>query len=120
MTGLRLVTDRNNKQKKFIALAGELLEEPEGMVCYKQLYVLLNKFYQLVLYIYSFNYYFKVDPNFIATQITVRTPFEFDVMFETDEVENNLKGAEYTKALEEHKKKFEDKFEGLFGLKKKG
>ncbi|XP_026480750.1 mannosyl-oligosaccharide glucosidase isoform X1 [Ctenocephalides felis] len=92
MTGLRLVTDRNNKQKKFIALAGELLEEPEGMV----------------------------DPNFIATQITVRTPFEFDVVFETDEVENNLKGEEYTKVLEEHRKKFEDKFEDLFGLKKKG
>ncbi|KAF4530717.1 hypothetical protein B566_EDAN013317 [Ephemera danica] len=65
----------------------------------------------------------RKEPNFIITQLIVNTPFELDVVFESSsniERPSRLVGAEYSKALDIHKKNFQTKFKNIFKLEEKG
>ncbi|CAG9768795.1 unnamed protein product [Ceutorhynchus assimilis] len=63
------------------------------------------------------------NPNLVATQITAKLPFTLDVVFESKSVVNRndkLVGDSYTKALNWHKTRFNQRFEDTFALKHKG
>ncbi|CAG5074011.1 Similar to GCS1: Mannosyl-oligosaccharide glucosidase GCS1 (Arabidopsis thaliana) [Cotesia congregata] len=65
----------------------------------------------------------KTDPNFCATQVTARVPFEFEVLFESGSVplrKEKLTGKNFDLALGEQRKRFNDKFEKIFKLTEKG
>lgn len=65
----------------------------------------------------------KKTPNFVATQITGIVPFTLDVIFESGSFgvrDKTLSGDTYTDMLEKHQVSFDDKFEEVFNLKKKG
>ncbi|KAG8041178.1 hypothetical protein G9C98_002166 [Cotesia typhae] len=65
----------------------------------------------------------KTDPNFCATQVTARVPFEFEVLFESGSVplrKEKLTGKNFDLALLEQRKRFNDKFEKIFKLTEKG
>lgn len=64
-----------------------------------------------------------MKPNFIATQITAKIPFEFEASFESGSFvdrDEKLRGIKYDEALDEHRKIFDDKFERIFKLRSKG
>ncbi|XP_075222414.1 mannosyl-oligosaccharide glucosidase isoform X2 [Lycorma delicatula] len=62
------------------------------------------------------------SPNFIVTQILVKTPFVIDVVYESDNVDrtNMLTGDVYMNELKRHSDNFHDRFEKIFELKAKG
>lgn len=65
----------------------------------------------------------KVNPNFIATQVTAKIPFEFEINFESgsfNDRNEKLTGDRYKKALNERRKEFSEKFEKIFQLGSKG
>ena len=65
----------------------------------------------------------KMEPNFVATQITAKIPFEFEVSFESGSFidrKEKLTGERYEKALKEQRKLFNEKFEKIFQLNSKG
>lgn len=60
--------------------------------------------------------------NFSATQVTVRVPFEMDVIFESGsnfDRPNTLTGQVYTELLQKKTEEFDTKFEKVFKLKEK-
>lgn len=60
--------------------------------------------------------------NFTATQVTVRVPFEMDVVFESGSVlsrPNTLTGKVYSDLLAQKSEEFDAKFEKIFKLKEK-
>lgn len=58
----------------------------------------------------------------VASGLLFRPPFEFDVNFESGSVvrRESLTGQFYDQELEKHEKLFDDKFENVFELRKKG
>lgn len=65
----------------------------------------------------------ETKPNFIATQITAKIPFEFEVSYESGSFIDRgekLTGKNYDSALEAQRRSFDDKFESIFKLKSKG
>lgn len=65
----------------------------------------------------------KIDPNFCATQITAKVPFEFEILFESGSVplrKEKLSGKNFELTLNEQRKRFNDKFDKVFKLKDKG
>lgn len=62
------------------------------------------------------------QPNFLAIQVNAKIPFEFDVVFRShlDSEEQMLTGDAYTKSLANHLSKFDERFEQVFHLRKKG
>lgn len=65
----------------------------------------------------------KLNPNFVATQVTAKIPFEFEISFESASFNNRsekLIGERYQKALSERRKIFNEKFEKVFHLAAKG
>ncbi|EFN77469.1 mannosyl-oligosaccharide glucosidase GCS1 isoform X2 [Harpegnathos saltator] len=65
----------------------------------------------------------KTSPNFIATQITGKIPFEIEVSYESGSFGtrvHKLTGDHYDAALEKQRQLFSDKFESVFRLKSKG
>ncbi|XP_070540906.1 mannosyl-oligosaccharide glucosidase-like [Ptychodera flava] len=62
-------------------------------------------------------------PNLLVHQITVALPFEVDIVFESGSHASRktmLAGADFTKLLTQYSQKFDEKFESIFNLKKKG
>ncbi|KAG5893399.1 hypothetical protein JTB14_038061 [Gonioctena quinquepunctata] len=95
ISSLRLAQD-NPKSPKKIVLAGQLP---------------------------AFNGHEKIDPNFVAIQLTGKVPFSIDIVYESSSFTNKqetLVGDTYTKSLEWHRKQFTEKFEKTFSLKAKG
>uniref|UniRef100_A0A0C9R244 Mannosyl-oligosaccharide glucosidase n=1 Tax=Fopius arisanus TaxID=64838 RepID=A0A0C9R244_9HYME len=65
----------------------------------------------------------KTDPNFCATQVTAKVPFEFEVLFESGSVplrKEKLTGKNFDAALGDQRKRFHEKFEKTFKLEEKG
>lgn len=64
----------------------------------------------------------ETKPNLIATQLTLKIPFDIDIIFESQSAVRleTLTGKIYDAELEKHKKQFNDKFEKTFKLKSKG
>ncbi|KAL1489403.1 hypothetical protein ABEB36_014304 [Hypothenemus hampei] len=63
------------------------------------------------------------DNNFVAVQVTGKLPLTIEVVFESLSVVNSddrLMGDVYSKALEWHKSRFNQRFEDTFGLKHQG
>lgn len=93
---LRLSSNERNKQK-FIVLGGEFLTDNSGN---------------------------RMEPNFIATQITVKAPFTMDVTYHSTDDLNHFTdppiGDEYTTILTKKREEFSEKFESVFHLKEKG
>ncbi|TRY99540.1 hypothetical protein DNTS_020832 [Danionella cerebrum] len=61
--------------------------------------------------------------DFVVHQVTVQTPFQIEVLFESGsswDRPNQLVGSVLTEELEKHKAAFDDKFEGTFGLQAQG
>ncbi len=60
--------------------------------------------------------------NLIVTQLTLKIPFEVDVIFESGSAvrQESLTGRVYSLELEKHKKIFNDRFENTFKLRSKG
>ncbi|XP_028162309.1 mannosyl-oligosaccharide glucosidase [Ostrinia furnacalis] len=59
--------------------------------------------------------------NFLPIQMLIETPFVMDLAYTTEDYPAPpLQGKEYTKALEEKKKGFDEEFEKKFGLSEKG
>ncbi|XP_045506092.1 mannosyl-oligosaccharide glucosidase [Colias croceus] len=59
--------------------------------------------------------------NFVPIQMLVETPFVLDIVYSTEDLPTApLKGAEYTKALEQKREQFDEKFEEEFKLRDKG
>jgi len=79
------------KEKKFISLGGVILPKGE------------NK------------------PNFIATQLLVKTPFTMEVVYQTDAggIQSWLSAHDYEDELQKHSNNFNRKFEKIFQLKAK-
>ncbi|XP_044757932.1 mannosyl-oligosaccharide glucosidase [Coccinella septempunctata] len=92
ISSLRLVQYRKDSKKR-VMLAGNLLKDEEK------------------------------NPNFVATQITGIVPFTLDVVFESGSFgirERTLSGNTYTNLLNKYQMTFEEKFEEIFNLRKKG
>lgn len=98
---LYLATDKSTRSK-YIALPGEILRNNKGDI---------------------------FDPNFVATLITVQTPFTLDITYRslhglTPKDVRTLPGppigAEYTEILESKRSEFNERFEKTFRLKEKG
>nr|CAH7721176.1 unnamed protein product [Callosobruchus chinensis] len=71
----------------------------------------------------SFTGHEKLDPNFVAVQLTGRIPFTMDVIFESGSFSyrpDTLAGESYTKLLQKNRAQFEQTFEKKFQLKSKG
>lgn len=66
--------------------------------------------------------FFQMQPNFVAIQLTGIVPFTIDVALKSDSSSNehNFIGDTYTKALDFHQNQFDQKFERIFELRKKG
>lgn len=65
----------------------------------------------------------QLNPNFIATQITAKIPFEFEISFESGSFfdrSEKLTGVRYEEALKEKRRIFNEKFEKVFKLNSKG
>ncbi|CAG9861004.1 unnamed protein product [Phyllotreta striolata] len=63
----------------------------------------------------------KIDPNFVAIQLTGRIPFVVDVIYQSGTEKQVIQADDaYTKVLNSHKEAFARKFEKLFNLKSKG
>lgn len=65
----------------------------------------------------------KIDPNFCATQVTAKVPFEFEILFESGSVplrKEKLSGKNFDITLAEQQKRFNDKFNNIFKLNDKG
>ncbi|KAF7994307.1 hypothetical protein HCN44_003397 [Aphidius gifuensis] len=65
----------------------------------------------------------KMDPNFCATQVTAKVPFEFEILFESGSVplrKEKLSGKNFELTLNEQRNRFNDKFDNIFKLKEKG
>lgn len=103
---VRLVPRTTGSTEKTLALVGEALVDPQGN---------------------------KLEPNFIATQVTVRAPFTLDITYRSingDPLEGLLDQKpddfdvlvedNYTKKLQEKSDEFSAKFEEKFRLKGKG
>lgn len=98
---LYLATDKSTRSK-YIALPGEILRNNKGDI---------------------------FDPNFVATLITVQTPFTLDITYRslhglTPKDVRTLPGppigAEYTEILESKRSEFNERFEKTFRLTEKG
>ncbi|XP_066581367.1 uncharacterized protein GCS1 isoform X2 [Prorops nasuta] len=65
----------------------------------------------------------RLDPNFIATQVTGKIPFEIEIAYEsnsyTDKLDK-LSGSNFDTLLEMHRSTFNTKFEQIFKLRSKG
>lgn len=64
----------------------------------------------------------KEVSNFIVTHVTADLPLELEVSFERNSNKNekeSIKGENFKKALLNHEKEFDDKFEKIFKLKEK-
>lgn len=90
------------KRTKFIALPGEILRNNKGDL---------------------------LEPNFIATLITVKTPFTLDISYRSlhDLTPKDVRtipgppiGDEYTSVLNSKRQEFDDRFEKTFHLQEKG
>jgi len=60
--------------------------------------------------------------NFFVYQVTLRLPFQIDVVFESDSsdiVQNQLSGSEFTREMELRRAAFNQRFEEIFQLKAK-
>ncbi|XP_039607741.1 mannosyl-oligosaccharide glucosidase [Polypterus senegalus] len=65
----------------------------------------------------------RKESDFVVHQVTVQTPFQIEVLFESasfKERPNQLAGDVLTEELEKKKYAFDEKFEKVFGLQKKG
>ncbi|KAK7571777.1 hypothetical protein V9T40_014249 [Parthenolecanium corni] len=64
----------------------------------------------------------NVQSNLVVTQLTLRIPFEVDVIFESSSAirQEQLTGNVYSTELNKHLKLFNDKFENTFKLSHKG
>uniref|UniRef100_A0A8C2JAL6 Mannosyl-oligosaccharide glucosidase n=1 Tax=Cyprinus carpio TaxID=7962 RepID=A0A8C2JAL6_CYPCA len=65
----------------------------------------------------------KMESDFVVHQVTVQTPFQIEVLFESGsfrERPNQLVGSVLTDELEKRKVAFDEKFESSFGLQAKG
>ncbi|XP_017783438.1 PREDICTED: mannosyl-oligosaccharide glucosidase [Nicrophorus vespilloides] len=94
ISSLRLAQD-NPKSPRKVVLAGELMPASNS----------------------------RMEPNFIATQITAKLPFTLDVVFESGSVssrENMLAGDVYTQELQWQRLRFNQRFEDTFNLQEKG
>ncbi|XP_011638747.1 mannosyl-oligosaccharide glucosidase GCS1 [Pogonomyrmex barbatus] len=96
LQNLRVATQKGSMEKH-VVLAGEQLSLlPEGK---------------------------KKDPNFVATQVTGKIPFEIEISYESGSFSNRidkLTGKNYDEALKEQRQSFSKKFESVFKLKSKG
>ncbi|XP_017891521.1 mannosyl-oligosaccharide glucosidase GCS1 isoform X2 [Ceratina calcarata] len=95
LQNLRIATQKGSS-KKYIVLAGEQIpSSPDGK---------------------------KKRPNFIASQVTGKIPFEIEVCFESgsfiDRIDK-LTGETYDRALQTRRKFFDEKFERVFKLRSK-
>ncbi|XP_061725499.1 mannosyl-oligosaccharide glucosidase [Cydia pomonella] len=62
----------------------------------------------------------EAEVNFVPIQMIVEPPFVMDVVFTIEDLPTPpLKGAEYTRVLEDKKRLFNDEFERKFGLRQK-
>lgn len=62
-------------------------------------------------------------PNFIVKQVTVKFPFQMEVLFESGSLSKEtpaLEGREFYKVLKQYTKEFDENFEETFGLESKG
>ncbi|XP_059408613.1 mannosyl-oligosaccharide glucosidase-like [Carassius carassius] len=65
----------------------------------------------------------KMESDFVVHQVTVQTPFQIEVLFESRsfrERPNQLVGSMLTDELEKRKVAFDQRFESTFGLQAKG
>lgn len=64
----------------------------------------------------------NAQSNLVVTQLTLKIPFEVDVIFESSSAirQEQLTGNVYSSELSKHKKLFNDKFENTFKLAHKG
>ncbi|XP_065121544.1 mannosyl-oligosaccharide glucosidase [Paramisgurnus dabryanus] len=65
----------------------------------------------------------KTESDFVVHQVTVQTPFQIEVLFESGsfhERPNQLAGSVLTDELEMRKAAFDERFESTFGLQAKG
>ncbi|XP_056136142.1 mannosyl-oligosaccharide glucosidase [Lampris incognitus] len=65
----------------------------------------------------------RKESDFVVHQVTVQTPFQIEVLFESGSFHNRpnqLVGKTMTEELEKRKAAFDAKFENIFGLEKKG
>ncbi|KAF7272764.1 hypothetical protein GWI33_014473 [Rhynchophorus ferrugineus] len=65
----------------------------------------------------------KKKTNFVAVQLTAKLPFIVDVAYESKSnlnINEKLIGDVYTKTMEWHQNRFNQRFEATFGLKSKG
>ncbi|RZF44964.1 hypothetical protein LSTR_LSTR001925 [Laodelphax striatellus] len=62
------------------------------------------------------------SPNFIATQLTVKSPFTLDIVFESASADrsNMLTGDIYSRELQSRSQDFHKRFESTFRLREKG
>ncbi|XP_076871767.1 mannosyl-oligosaccharide glucosidase [Brachyhypopomus gauderio] len=64
----------------------------------------------------------RIESDFVVHQVTVQTPFQIEVLFESGSFRdrpNQLVGSVLTEELESHKAAFDAKFERTFGLQAK-
>lgn len=65
----------------------------------------------------------RIESDFLLHQVTVQTPFQIEVLFESGSFHdrpNQLVSSVLTEELEKRKVAFDEKFEGTFGLQAKG
>ncbi|KAI4903337.1 hypothetical protein NFI96_034371, partial [Prochilodus magdalenae] len=65
----------------------------------------------------------RIESDFVVHQVTVQTPFQIEVLFESESFHgrpNQLVGSVLTEELEKRKVDFDEKFEKTFGLQAKG
>lgn len=65
----------------------------------------------------------RKESDFVLHQVTVQTPFQIEILFESGSFRNRpnqLVGATMTEELERRKAEFNSKFEATFGLESKG
>lgn len=95
LNSLRIAPGKPSKQKRLV-FPGELLRSQDGTV---------------------------VNPNFIALQVTARMPFEIILVYESGSFHSRpdtLIGGTYERELNQHRKKFSQRFENTFHLSEKG
>lgn len=94
---LRLSTNQKTK-KNHVILGGEFLSNKDGAQ--------------------------KTEPNFVATQVTVKPGFVMDIAYHSNTDLSNMAGPpigdDYTEILSEKQKKFTNRFEKTFNLHEKG
>nr|CAD7573367.1 unnamed protein product [Timema californicum] len=96
ISSLRLSSDKQTKKRR-IVLPGEILPKGHDGI--------------------------KLEPNFIATQVTGIVPFTLDVVFESSsfiERDETLFADTYTRELQRSQDEFHHRFEATFNLEKKG